>query len=48
MNRREVEMRRLQEFQAESEIAKLKRQKRFEKQQMRLQIEKAEGSFCAS
>ena len=38
----------LQELQAESEIAELKRKKAFERQQMRLQIEEAEGSFRAS
>ena len=38
----------LQELQAESEIADLKRKKAFERQQMRLQIEEAEGSIRAS
>ena len=49
--RRENEMemeKKLQELQAESEIAELKRKKAFERQQMRLQIEEAEGSFRAS
>ena len=49
MERREVEMqKRLHELQAESEIAELKSKKAFEKHQMRLQIEKAEGSIRAS
>ena len=45
--RMEIE-KKLQELQAESEIAELKRKKAFERQQMRLQIEEAEGSFRAS
>ena len=47
--RREMEMeKKLQELQAESEIAELKRKKAFERQQMRLQKEGAEGSIRAS
>ena len=46
--RREMEMEKLQELQAESEIAELKRKKAFERQQMRLQIKEAEGSIRAS
>ena len=38
----------LQELQAESEIAELKRKKVFERQQMRLQTEEAEVSIRAS
>ena len=46
---RDMEMRkRLQELQAESDIAELKSKKIFEKQQLRLQIEEAEGSIRAS
>ena len=49
MERREVEMqKRLQELQAESEIAELRSKKAFEKHQLRLQIEEAEGSVRAS
>ena len=49
MERREVEMqKRLHELQAESEIAELKSKKTFEKHQLRLQIEEAEGSIRAS
>ena len=49
MERREVEMqKRLQELQAESEIAELRSKKTFEKHQLRLQIEEAEGSIRAS
>ena len=49
MERREVEMqKRLQELQAESEIAELRSKKAFEKHQLRLQIEEAEGSIRAS
>ena len=39
---------RLQELQVESEIAELKSKKAFEKHQLRLQIEGAEGSIRAS
>ena len=47
--RREMEMeKKLRELQAESEIAELKRKKAFERQQMQLQIEEAEGSIRAS
>ena len=38
---------RLQELQAESENADLKRKKAFERQQMRMQIDEAEGSIRA-
>ena len=49
MERREVEMqKRLQELQAESEIAELKSKKDFEMQHMQLQIEEDEGSIRAS
>ena len=49
MERREVEMqKRLQELQAESDIAELRSKKAFEKHQLRLQIEEAEGSIRAS
>ena len=47
--RREIEMeKKLQQLQAESKIAELKRKKAFERQQMRLQIEEAEGSVRLS
>ena len=49
MGRRKVEMqKRLQELQAESEIVEMKRKKGFEKHQLRLQLEEAEGSIRAS
>ena len=49
MERREVEMqKRLHELQAESEIAELRSKKAFEKNQLRLQMEEAEGSIRAS
>ena len=49
MGRREVEMqKRLQELQAESEIAELRGKKAFEKHQLRLHIEEAEESVRAS
>ena len=47
LERQQIEER-LQELQAESEIADLKRKKAFERQQMQLQIEEAEGSIRAS
>ena len=47
--RRELETdKKLQELQAESEIAELKRKKAFERQQLLLQIQEAEGSNRAS
>ena len=49
MERREVEMQKgLQELRAESEIVELRSKKAFEKHQLRLQIEDAEGSIRAS
>ena len=47
LERQQIEER-LKELQAESEIADLKRRKAFERQQMQLPIEEAEGSFRAS